>query len=311
MLKALGSSIRRKYLMLLALRIPFEAFRTLVNAYFLKMAFDAVGTGDARSLLFTCLFFFLENIGLFTYNGTIWRFFGKHYAHMQGRLKLFIMKTLLKKDVEEIDTLSSGEILTRLNQDADMAMRIYGEPWNLVFLLNGICNMLISSILLFRVSVRLFLLVIAFVVPHVLVSGYLIAPAQSRLQKKIQEETAALTDMYTSYINMADVIQLYGCGKFILEKTTLKNEAIRRLNVRKAAFQAVSNAIIPLFGLSGYLVVMLSGADMISAGVITYGTLLYVCQLRGGILPAALMIIKSISNIQVNRVGIKRIQELL
>lgn len=311
MLKELGSKIRKKYITLLTFRTPFEAMRTIVNAFFLKMAFDSINDFNIKCLSFICLFFLLENAGLFTYNGTIWRFFGKHYAHMQGRLKLFIMKNLLNKDVEEIDSLSSGDILIHLNQDAQMAMSIYGEPWNLVFLMNGICNFIISSIFLFNVSAKLYLLVIAFTIPHVLINTYLIAPVQARLQNKIQQEAACLTDFYTSYINMADVIQLYDCSSFMIEKITQKNDELRRLNVRKAIFSALSNAIIPLFGLSGYLVLMLSGANMISAGVITYGTLIYACQLRMGILPAAMMIIKSATNIRINKVGAERIREIL
>lgn len=310
MLKELGPDIRKKYIILLLFRTPFEAMRTLVYAFFLKISFDSINQLDSKKLLFICLFFLLENLGLFTYNGTIWQFFGKHYAHMQGRLNLFVMKKLLNKDVEEIDKLSSGDILTKLNQDSQMAMSIFGEPYNLVFLMNGICNLIVSSIFLINVSVKLFILVIAFVVPHVLINSYLIAPIQSKLQKKIQEISSELVDMYNSYINMADIIQLYDCNQFMLEKISRKNEEIRRLNVRKAIFGAISNAIMPLFGLSGYLVLLLSGANMISAGVITYGTLIYACQLRGGILPASMMIIKSIENICVNKVGVRRIAKI-
>lgn len=307
MLKELGSDIRKKYIILLLFRTPFEAMRTLVNAFFLKMAFDSINQLDSKKLLFICLFFLLENLGLFTYNGTIWRFFGKHYAHMQGRLKLFIMQKLLKKGIEQIDKFSSGDILTRLNQDSQMAMSIYGEPYNLVFLMNGICNLIVSSVFLINVSTKLFLLVIAFVIPHVLINSYFIAPVQSNLQKKVQIASSQLVDMYNCYINMADIIQLYDCNQFMLEKIRQKNEEIRKLNVRKAFFGAISNAIMPLFGLSGYLVLMLSGANMIGSGVITYGTLIYACQLRGGILPASMMIIKSIENICVNKVGVRRI----
>ena len=41
MLKKLG--IKKQYLQLLALRLPFEAIRNLINALFLKQAFEAEG----------------------------------------------------------------------------------------------------------------------------------------------------------------------------------------------------------------------------------------------------------------------------
>lgn len=308
MLKELG--LRRKYCGLIALRTPFETLRNLLNAVFLKYAFDAIQTGDFRLLGIVCALTFAGNILLFSYNCSVWRVFGGFYAHLQAKLRIFLMDKLLHKPIEQIDQLASGDVLLRLNQDADKASGIYGEPWNLVFLFNGALNFIVCSILFVLLSGKLFLLVLAFVIPHVLLSSYVLAPMQSRIQKKVQVVSAELTDMYASFINLADIAQLYDCKTFLMKKIEEKNVELRRLNVKKAWVKAVSEAIIPLFGLTGYLALMLAGADMISAGIITYGTLLYACQLRFGILPGSLMIIQSLMNISVNKVSLKRIQEL-
>lgn len=308
MLKELG--LRKKYITLLSLRTPFESLRNLANALFLKYAFDCIQQGSFKGLCIVCALTFAVNFLLFSYNCSIWRLFSKVYAHMQAKLHVFVMNKLLGKPIEEIDKLATGDILLRLNQDCQNATAIYGEPWNLVFLANGSFNFILSSILMVLLSGKLFLLVLAFVIPHAFLSCYVIAPAQAKIQGKVQRTAAELTDMYTSFINLADIAQLYDCKPFLLQKIESKNEELRRLNVKKAWFNAASNAIIPLFGLSGYLALMLTGADMISAGVITYGTLLYAFQLRGGILPGALMIIKSYINISVNKVSLKRVMEL-
>lgn len=308
MLKSLG--LKKKYISLTALRIPFETMRTLLNSVFLKYAFDAIQTGDFNRLCYVCLFTFLANGILFTYNCSVWRVFGSFYAGMQAKLRVFIMEKLLHKPIEQIDNLASGDVLLRLNQDVENATAIYGEPWNLVFLLNGAFNVVISSALMYMLSGRLFIIVIAFVIPHVALNSYVLAPAQTKIQKKVQNVSAELTDMYSTFINLADLAQLYDCKSFLLRKIEIKNEELRRLNVKKAWINAISNALIPLFGLCGYLVLMLAGASLITAGVITYGTLLYACQLRMGILPGAVMVIKSFSNISVNKVSLKRVMEL-
>ena len=309
MLSKLG--FRKKYITLLCFRVPFEAVRTIVNAVFLQQSFTAIELLDAKKLGLACLLFFVECAFLFSYNGTVWRFFGAMYARLKGSLSKHMMQSLIAKPFEELETLSSGDILVRFNSDADKAAAIYGEPFNLVFLLNGLCNIIISSVLFLRVSPRLFLLVLAFVIPHVALSICVISPLQYRIQGKIQAKTAELTDLFTSYIAMEDIVRLYDASGFLKAKMDARNEELRRLNVKKAVYSAIGDMLLPLFGLSGYLVLMLSGGSMVAVGTLTYATLLYVCQLRGGILPASFMVINSAINMKTNSVSLKRIESLL
>ena len=90
MLKKLG--IKKQYLQLLALRLPFESIRNLINALFLKQAFEAIEALDFVRLGVVCGLFLFANLLLFTYNGTVWRFFAAFYAGLQKKLKLYIKK---------------------------------------------------------------------------------------------------------------------------------------------------------------------------------------------------------------------------
>ena len=308
MLKALG--VKKQYIRLLLLRLPFEAIRNLIYAVFLKFSFEAIQDMDNKRLCLVCAGFLVANIFLFSYNGTVWRFFGVFYARLQKKLKVFIITKLLDKPLEEIDNLAGGDVLMRLNQDTQMATAIYAEPWNLVFLVNGIANLILSSLLFWLFEVKLFLITIVFVLPFVLISSYVFAPLLYSLQNQIQKVGADLTDMYASYINMADTVYLYDCSDFFLQKIKDKNLELRRLEIKKTLFKALEAAGIPLFGLTGYLVLMFMGADRISAGVITTGSLLYAFQLRLGLISASTMIIKSVTTISVNKAGLKRIKEL-
>ena len=309
MLKELGA--RTQYVRLLLLRLPFEAIRNLIYAVFLKFSFEAIQDMDNKRLCLVCAGFLAANIFLFSYNGTVWRFFGVFYARLQKKLKVFIITKLLDKPLEEIDNLASGDLLMRLNQDTQMAAAIYAEPWNLVFLVNGIANLILSSLLFWLFEVKLFLITIVFVLPFVLISSYVFAPLLYSLQNQIQKTGAELTDMYASYINMADTVYLYDCSDFFLQKIKDKNLELRRLEIKKTLFKALEAAGIPLFGLTGYLVLMFMGADRISAGVITTGSLLYAFQLSLGLISSSTMIIKSITTISVNKAGLKRIKELI
>ena len=308
MLKKLG--IKKQYLGLLAFRLPFEAIRNLVNALFLKQAFEAIEALDFTKLGLVCGVFLAANLLLFTYNGTVWRFFAAFYARLQKKIKLYIFNKLLAKPIEEIDKLASGDVLMRINQDAQMTAAIYGEPWNLIFLVNGIANLVLSSLLLCVFDLKFYLIVLAFVIPHILIVSWVLSPLLRSIQSKLQKTTAELTDMYESFVNMADTVFLYDCSDFFLKKIQLKNLELKRLSVKKAFYKALEQAVMPLFGITGYLVLMFLGAEKISAGIITLGALLYVFQLRGGVLMAANMIATSITTISVNKAGLKRLEEL-
>lgn len=308
MLKKLG--IKKQYLRLLALRLPFEAVRNLINALFLKQAFEAIEALNFVRLGVVCGLFLVANLLLFTYNGTVWRFFAAFYAGLQKKLKLYIFNKLLAKPIEEIDKLASGDVLLRINQDVQMTAAIYGEPWNLVFLVNGIANLLLSAILFCIFDSKLFLIVLAFVIPHILIITWIVSPRLSSIQNKIQKASADLTDMYESFVNLADTVFLYDCSDFFLKKIKIKNLELKLLFIKKALYKAIEHAVMPLFGITGYLVLMFLGAEKINAGIITLGALLYAFQLRGGVIMAANMIATSITTISVNKAGLKRLEEL-
>ena len=308
MLKKLG--IKKQYLRLLALRLPFEAVRNLINALFLKQAFEAIEALNFVRLGVVCGLFLVANLLLFTYNGTVWRFFAAFYPGLQKKLKLYIFNKLLAKPIEEIDKLASGDVLLRINQDVQMTAAIYGEPWNLVFLVNGIANLLLSAILFCIFDSKLFLIVLAFVIPHILIITWIVSPRLSSIQNKIQKASADLTDMYESFVNLADTVFLYDCSDFFLKKIKIKNLELKRLFIKKALYKAIEHAVMPLFGITGYLVLMFLGAEKINAGIITLGSLLYAFQLRGGVIMAANMIATSITTISVNKAGLKRLEEL-
>lgn len=162
-----------------------------------------------------------------------------------------------------------------------------------------------------QVSLKLFFLVIIFVLPLIIITNYVISSKLKQLQTEIQKVSGELTEMYASLINLFDIVRLYDCEDFLKNKIDNKNLELKKLSIKKGFYVALNAGLFPLIGLSGYLVLMICGGSMMLAGIITYSTLLYVCQLRGGILPATQMIINSSMNIKMNKVSLKRIWEIL
>ncbi len=74
---------------------------------------------------------------------------------------------------------------------------------------------------------------------------------------------------------------------------------------------AVGNRLLPLMGMSGYIVILLIGGSRIAAGTMTFGELTATFQYRGGILKGAMMFINCLMNIKTALVGVKRVNETM
>jgi len=74
---------------------------------------------------------------------------------------------------------------------------------------------------------------------------------------------------------------------------------------------ALSFGILPLFGLSGYLVLLIVSSGWIANGYFTFGDLTAAFQLRGGVLLGSLMLINCMISIQANLASVHRLNETM
>ena len=90
------------------------------------------------------------------------------------------------------------------------------------------------------------------------------------------------------------------------EKSSIE---IVRANMRIHKKKAISNLVIPLFGMGGYIVILMVGLVMIRRNLLTFGTLTAALQYRGAILMGTLLFINSMTEIRTNAVGLRRMEE--
>jgi ABC-type bacteriocin/lantibiotic exporter with double-glycine peptidase domain len=70
-------------------------------------------------------------------------------------------------------------------------------------------------------------------------------------------------------------------------------------------------AILPLFGLGGYLTLLVAGSGWISGGGLSFGGLTAAFQYRGGVLLGSLMLINCLISVNASMAGIRRINEVM
>jgi len=307
LLKVTGSGGR--FLILLLLRSPTDSAFTVINAAFLRRAFDAVGERDAAALSTACLFFGIATITVFLYNGTVWSLYAPFTVRMEGKLRIRLFDKISSFSYERIEAAPQGEWLTRLN--TDVGMPFTSQAMSYPHLVCAAVNIGVSAVILWRMNPAVFGWILLFVVPHILVSQLLIARAMPRLSKRSLEAKGANTGELAALITCADVAALYDGTDYLMKRFERSSRELLLANMRMRVRSAFGAAIMPLFGLGGYLTLLVVCGGWIARGTLTFGDLTAAFQYRGGVLVGSLMLINCMISIGAGMAGIRRLNETM
>jgi ABC-type multidrug transport system fused ATPase/permease subunit len=301
----------RRFTILLILRCPFDAFHTFVQANFLYYAFNVVNQNSLPDLYLTCLLYGVGCFLLFLYNGTVWIFYAAFFTKWTAAIRGKLFGHVSRLSLKQIEGKLSGDWITRLNADVYSATAVIGQPLHLPHAACGAVNLSVSSIVLFLMNPEVYGLSMLFIIPQVLISRFFIAKPMPGLYRKSLENTAQNTVDMNALITCADTAILYDAQEFLLHNFEKSSLRLRKINMKMRRRFALQNGVMPVFGLGGYLIILLIGGIWISAGEITFGGLTAAFQYRGDILTGAMMLSASLMNIRASLAGAKRLNETM
>ncbi len=84
-----------------------------------------------------------------------------------------------------------------------------------------------------------------------------------------------------------------------------------RTNLKMALRMGLSDMLSRLFGIGGYLAVLLTGLEMTRNGTMAFSDVVSCFQIRGAILAGMSMLIVSASNIKANSVSAMKVKHAL
>lgn len=302
---------RKRYIILFLFRIPFDFLLNLSMVFFLRDAFSAIEMGSQNELYRACLIYGLASILLFTYNSIVWRLFSVMYIEIAGKLRIAAASSITEHSLSEVEKGSSGDFLTRLNLDAGMTIMILGGPLNLPHFVIALFSIICTSLLLVGMDGGAFLIVISFVIPHMLLNWYLVARPMTGLQQKVQEARGRMNTILSAMITMADTAALYDANSMLMRNFRRESREVRHFKMMMVLRNTFGNALVPLFGLMGYLVLLLYASGRIASGNLLFGDLTAISKLQGGILTALFMGMQSGIHICMNLAGLHRMNEIL
>lgn len=297
-----------KYALLILVRSPVDILFTWTQASFLQRAFNAVEQANRLGLMKACLLFGIATFCVFLYNGTVRMFFAPFCVRMERKLRVKLYNKISLFSYEKIESLSHGEWLTRINTDVQMP---FSQPAHFPSAAISIVNISVSVIVLCSINPTVFGWVILFVIPHIIISQLLIARAMPKLNKKSLEATAKNTGALTALITCADVATLYDGQDYLLKRFEQSSLGLLRAKMKMIKRSSLGSAILPLFGLSGYLALLIVSSGWIANGYLTFGDLTAAFQYRGGVLFGSLALINCLITIQASMAGIRRLNEAM
>lgn len=301
----------RQGIVLLILRCPFDTLHTIILASFLQMGFNSINRNDIKQLYLTCTLSTIGFILLFLYNGTIWTMFASFYTKWVSLIRQKMFSHILKLPLQKIDAVPSGEWITRLNGDIQSASSILGHPAQLPHAAYSLVNIIVSSIILIKINPLIYGLNLLFIIPHILIIQCLVAKPMTGLATKSQEASANNTTDLNTLVTCADIAKLYDAEPFLMSQFKHSSLELRRANMRIRYRNALSEALTPMLGRSGYLVILLFAGIWIVEGKMTFGDLTAALQYRGSLLVAAIILTKSIMNIKTALASVRRVNETM
>ena len=304
----LGGSLT--YCFLLVLRCPVDTVFCMINAVFLRKAFQSIEAGDLTGLWITCAGFGAANFCLFLYNGTMWGKFAVFSARFVGKLKQFLFDTMLQLPFERIEEKTTGAWLTRLNSDVTMTLNLLTGALNLPHLVFATVRIAVTSVILGSISPLLLMAELAILIPHACLRQRWVVHPMERLTKEAQERMEHATVYLESTVECADTIQLYEAEELLLEKYRTSSLLVVKARLCSNVRKTIGEVFQMLLNRGGYLLLFCLGCEMISAGNIDFGTLTEAFQYRSGMLAGTMMWLNSYAEVKKNSVGLKRMEEI-
>lgn len=309
LMKKMG--ILRKYIFLLILRSPFDALRACMLANLMKDVFLCLEAFDGNRLRVVCITYGLICALLFFYNGTVWSFYAAFSAKVEAGLQRILLRKLMGMPLKRVDGCFGAEWITKLNSDVQAVNMMMSGPLNLPHAAVSIINTMLSSFLMLGSSRLLFAVIWVFILPHLFINYGIVLKIAPEWKKKAQEAVADSTSAVKPLVTEAEIILLYDAGDLIMEKYQESSRRLMRLNLSMHMRNALSSAILRLFGCGGFFVMLAVGYILVLRGMMSFAEVMYCLQVRLSVLAGIFMLFGSINNIKANLVCAKRINGAL
>lgn len=298
-------------MVMLVLRAPFDFLNAVLVANMIERFLRLTEQGDAQGLNQSFWSFLLFTALLFGYNATIWAFVSiKADMLFHEKLRKRLFDIMLSHTQQEMEELSAGDWITRLNTDVDKTANYLTEPINFMHRSIAIVNLVLTSVVLLVLNAKLYLLAMVITVPFFLLGCVIIIRKIPFYRKKAQDAFAIYVNWMEPIVDAGDAIRVFEGRELVLKKVEEASEEIFRENMRAHTLTAASALVNIFSGNLGYLLLLLMGNSMMGSEVRDFAQLSKITQYRGEMMGSFICVNNCQSRMKANLAGAIRVEEI-
>ena len=306
------TGMTKDFILVMILRAPFDFINALLSANMLETFIRLAERKEEGELLPTFGMFLLFTVIMFGYNMFVWAVVTmKINIRFIKKLRMRVYKSLLSRTGQEMEELSAGDWISRLNSDIDKTDLYLVGPLNFMHLLIASVNMTMSAAVLFMLNRTMLAASLLVTLPFFFLSSVVAIRNVPVFKKNSREHYAKYTNWMEPVVNASESIRIFDGEELVMAKAEEESLKIMKNNMKAHKRTALATGINTFSGMTGYLLLLFLGNSMIGSELDDFARMMKITQYRGEMMKSVMMINNCVDRMKGNLPAAERVEEVL
>ncbi|MCR4625685.1 MAG: hypothetical protein K5795_06925 [Lachnospiraceae bacterium] len=306
------TGMTKDFILVMILRAPFDFINAILSANMLETFIRLAERREEGELLPAFGMFLLFTVIMFGYNMFVWAFVTmKINIRFIKKLRMRVYKSLLKRTGQEMEELSAGDWISRLNSDIDKTDLYLVGPLNFMHLLIAAVNMTLSAAVLFILNRTMLAASLIMTLPFFFLSSVVVIRKIPVFKKNSREHYAKYTNWMEPVIAASESIRIFDGSEIVRAKVEEESLKIMKNNMKAHKRTALASGINTFSGMTGYLLLLFLGNSMMGNELEDFARMMKITQYRGEMMKSVMMTNNCIGRMKGNLPSAERVEEVL
>ena len=306
------TGMTKDFILVMILRAPFDFINAILSANMLETFIRLAERKEEGELLPAFGMFLLFTVIMFGYNMFVWAFVTmKINIRFIKKLRMRVYKSLLKRTGQEMEELSAGDWISRLNSDIDKTDLYLVGPLNFMHLLIAAVNMTLSAAVLFILNRTMLAASLIMTLPFFFLSSVVVIRKIPVFKKNSREHYAKYTNWMEPVVAASESIRIFDGSEIVRAKVEEESLKIMKNNMKAHKRTALASGINTFSGMTGYLLLLFLGNSMMGNELEDFARMMKITQYRGEMMKSVMMTNNCIGRMKGNLPSAERVEEVL
>ena len=306
------TGMTKDFILVMILRAPFDFINAILSANMLETFIRLAERKEEGELLPAFGMFLLFTVIMFGYNMFVWAVVTmKINIRFIKKLRMRVYKSLLKRTGQEMEELSAGDWISRLNSDIDKTDLYLVGPLNFMHLLIAAVNMTLSAAVLFILNRTMLAASLIMTLPFFFLSSVVVIRKIPVFKKNSREHYAKYTNWMEPVVAASESIRIFDGSEIVRAKVEEESLKIMKNNMKAHKRTALASGINTFSGMTGYLLLLFLGNSMMGNELEDFARMMKITQYRGEMMKSVMMTNNCIGRMKGNLPSAERVEEVL